>query len=77
MILRKTYRELWPLILIYFASMAIILLPAIALWPDLEAVGKKLGPLLGIITLFDDPDIDYVGRIFNVQQGRLGAAAVV
>ena len=46
MIARKTYRELWPMVLVYFCIMEIILLPAIVLWPDLQLIAKKLGPIL-------------------------------
>ena len=81
MILRKTYRELWPLILIYFLSMAIILLPAIALWPELEEVGKKLGPLLGITIKLMDKSvfrdviqaIDDYGDYYSLQAYFKGA----
>lgn len=46
MIARKTIRELWPLALFYFFIMQAILIPAIALWPDLKIVGQQLKPIV-------------------------------
>ena len=46
MIARKTYRELWPMLLVYVCIMEILLLPAIVLWPDLQLIAKNLGPVL-------------------------------
>ena len=48
MICQKTWRELWPLLLTYTLVMELMLVPAIALWPDLEVIAKKLGPVMGI-----------------------------
>lgn len=51
MIVRKTIREIWPLMLVYFLVMLVILVPAIALWPDLKIVGQQLKPILMMVKL--------------------------
>ena len=45
MIAKKTFREIWPMLLIYTVVMEIILLPAIVLWPDLKFISDQLGPI--------------------------------
>jgi len=45
-IARKTFQELWPLVLIYLLVMQGILIPAIVLWEDLAIVGRKVAPIL-------------------------------
>ena len=46
MIVQKTARELWLMTLIYLLIMQAILLPAIALWPDLNIIGQQLKPIV-------------------------------
>lgn len=48
MIVKKTWRELWPMFLIYLVVMELLLLPAIILWPDLKIIGDRLGPILSL-----------------------------
>ena len=45
MIAKKTCRELWPMLVIYLVVMEAMLIPAIVLWPDIEILAKKLGPV--------------------------------
>lgn len=46
MIAHKTTRELWLMTLAYLLIMQAILIPAIALWPDLRIIGQQLKPIV-------------------------------
>jgi ABC-type transport system involved in multi-copper enzyme maturation permease subunit len=54
MIARKTANELWPMTLVYLVVMQIILIPAIALWPDINVIGQKIKPFLGLTKILKE-----------------------